>query len=202
MNKPRPRGRRAGSPDTRAQILQVARRRFLQDGYAAVTLRSIAADVGVDAALISYFFGSKHGLLVATLDLGADPATLLAGALEGPPQQIGRRIVATLLATWDDPAHRGTLRMLVRAAVADEEVGRLLREMLTRELMGRIADRLGGEVARERVGTAATQLVGLIVSRYVLQLEPVASMPADELTRRIGPVLQHALLPPREPRRR
>ena len=53
------RGRRRGSPDTREAILAVARRRFLADGYAPVTMRSIAAEAGVDAALISYFFGSK-----------------------------------------------------------------------------------------------------------------------------------------------
>lgn len=201
MNKSAPRGRRRGSPDTRAQILQVARRRFLQDGYTQVTLRSIAEETGVDAALISYFFGSKHGLLVATLEVGVDPATLLASAIEGPPEQLGHRIVHILATTWDDPTRGATLRMLVHAAVTDEEITRLLREMVTHELVGRIAARLGTEVADPRLAAVETQLVGLIFARYVLRLEPVHSLSVDELTRRIGPVLQHALTTPRGPRR-
>ncbi len=196
MNKSGMRGRRPGSPDTREQILQVARRRFLQDGYTRVTLRSIAAEAGVDVALISYFFGSKHGLLIAALQLAVDPATRLAAALEGPPQQLGHRIVHTLVTTWDDPDRGASLRMMVRAAVADEEITRLVREMVTRELLGRIAERVGGDATDARLGAVATCLVGLIVARYVLFLEPVASLSVDELTRRVGPVLQRALAPP------
>lgn len=78
MNKPgSQRGRRPGSPDTRAAILAVARRRFLEDGYHAVTLRSVG-EADVDLALISYYFGSKKGLFGAALALGANPAELLA----------------------------------------------------------------------------------------------------------------------------
>ncbi len=200
MNKSNARGRRPGSPDTRTQILRVARRRFLEDGYTRVTLRSIASEAAVDVALISYFFGSKHGLLIATLELAADPATLLAAALEGPPQQLGHRIVHTLVTTWDDPERGASLRMMVRAAVADDEIARLLREMVTRELLGRVAERVGGEATDGRIGAVATSLVGLIVGRYVLFLEPVASMPVDELTRRVGPMLQAALAPRRDDR--
>ena len=47
---------------TRADILDAARRRFATDGYEPTTLRTIAADVGVDAALVSRYFGSKQDL--------------------------------------------------------------------------------------------------------------------------------------------
>jgi len=74
------RGRRPGRPETRAEILAVARRRFLAQGYQAVTMRAVAEDAGVDAALISYFFGSKKGLFGATLALSANPPEILLGA--------------------------------------------------------------------------------------------------------------------------
>ncbi|MCX4744276.1 TetR family transcriptional regulator [Kitasatospora sp. NBC_01287] len=66
-------------------ILDIARRRFLAEGYHAVTLRSIAAEAGVDLALISYFFGSEKGLFGAVLALAANPAEVLAQALTGDP---------------------------------------------------------------------------------------------------------------------
>jgi AcrR family transcriptional regulator len=67
------RGRRSGNPDTRAEILAIACRRLVADGYYGVTMRAIAAEAGVDAALISYYFGSKKGLFGAALALSANP---------------------------------------------------------------------------------------------------------------------------------
>ena len=87
MNKPAgaARGRRPGRPETRAEVLEVARRRFLADGYQAVTLRSVAAEAGVDAALISYYFGSKKGLFGAAMALSANPPEAVLEALAGDP---------------------------------------------------------------------------------------------------------------------
>ena len=73
---PRPRNAEA----TRAAILEAARERFARDSYDDVGMRDIARDVGVDAALVSRYFGSKEDLFTAVLDScenGADlmPAT-------------------------------------------------------------------------------------------------------------------------------
>ena len=76
MNKSPGRGRRTGAPDTREAIRLAARARFLADGYQAVTLRKVAADAGVDVALISYYFGSKVGLFGAAMALPVNPAEL------------------------------------------------------------------------------------------------------------------------------
>src|ERR1044072_1463007 len=99
MNKPGSgtRGRRPGRPETRVEILEVARRRFLADGYQAVTMRSVAAEAGVDAALISYYFGSKKGLFGAALALSANPAVLLTGELQGPLNSLPERVIRTRL---------------------------------------------------------------------------------------------------------
>lgn len=191
------RGRRAGKPDTRAQILDVARRRFLQGGYQAVTLRSVAAGAGVDVALVSYYFGSKKGLFGAALALAGTPAEALAHAGEGDPATFPQRALCDLLALWEDPESGAPLRALVAGATVDQATNGLVREMMEREIIDKIAARVGGADARKRAGAFCAQIAGLIVTRYILRLEPVASMAPDEIVRIYGPPLRLALrLPP------
>jgi AcrR family transcriptional regulator len=69
-NKPpasAPRRRNAG-PATRELILEAARRRLIEQGYANLSVRDIAADAGVNHALIGYHFNGKQQLVLAVLD--------------------------------------------------------------------------------------------------------------------------------------
>ena len=74
------RGRRPGAPDTRAAILAAARSRFAEHGYAGTTIRAVATDAGVDAALVHHYFGTKDELFLAALELPVDPRQVLASA--------------------------------------------------------------------------------------------------------------------------
>jgi AcrR family transcriptional regulator len=197
MNKLPTRGRRPGSPDTRQTVLEVARRRFLANGYQAVTLRSIAAEAGVDVALISYFFGSKRGLFGATMALQANPALLLADALPGDLNALPERILRALITTWDNPQRSAPMRVMISGAVADPGVARLLREVIEAEMIARIAERIGGPDATARAALATVQAIGLIFERYLLRAEPLATMPSDELIARMAPAMRAALRPPR-----
>ncbi|WP_373196887.1 TetR/AcrR family transcriptional regulator [Mycobacterium marinum] len=181
MNYSRVRGRRAGKPDTRAKILEVARRRFLAGGYQGVKLRSVAAEAGVDLALISYYFGSKRGLVGEALALSANPTTF--------PQ----RVLAGLLALWEDPASGASLRALVAGAAHDPALANRVKEMVERELIDKIAAQLGGTDARKRASMFCSQIAGLIVTRYILCLEPACSMTHDEIIRQYAPLLHLAL---------
>ncbi len=187
------RGRRRGKPDTRAQILDVARRRFLEGGYAAVTMRSIANEAGVDLALVSYYFGSKKGLLSAALALVANPADVLARVAEGDPVTFPQRALHALLSLWEDPDSGAPLRALVAGAAHDAVVAGLLKEMTERELIEKVATLIRGVDARKRAGAFCAQIAGLIVTRYILRLEPLCSMTADELVRLYSPSLRLAL---------
>ena len=187
------RGRRPGRPETRLAVLEVARRRFLADGYQAVTLRSVAAEAGVDAALISYYFGSKKGLFGAAMALSANPPEVLLGALAGDPHHLPERVLSALLNAWDDPEGGDALRAMVSAAIQEPDLARLLREVLEREIVDRLAEHLPGRSARSRAAAFVTQLSGVVFARYVLAVEPVATMRPDELVRHLAPGLRASL---------
>ena len=86
---------------------------------------------------------------------------------------------------------------MVTAAVQDPELARLLTEVFEHEMVDRIAEHIGGPHARYRAGAFVAQLAGLVFTRYVLRLEPVASMTADEIVRHLAPGLRAALHGPR-----
>ena len=92
-----PRGRRPGSPDTRADILAAARTRFASAGFSGTTMRAVAADAGVDAALVHHYFGTKDDLFVAALELPVDIRAKVAPVIAEGPDGAGERLVRTLL---------------------------------------------------------------------------------------------------------
>lgn len=195
MNKSTGRGRRPGSPETKERIREAARERFLAEGYQAVSLRSIATAAQVDVALVSYYFGSKQGLFAATMALPMNPADIFQEVIAGDVDTLPERALRSLLGVWDADETGGPLRALALAAVSDPEVTRLLRELVGRELIDRLADRLGDPGGPERAAAFVTQMSGVIFSRYLLRLEPFASMTADEIVQRLAPSLAAALQP-------
>lgn len=76
MDKPFVQPKRTASPKparsdgeaTRTLILQSARRRLIEGGYATLNVRDIARDAGVNHALIGYHFRGKQQLVLAVLD--------------------------------------------------------------------------------------------------------------------------------------
>jgi AcrR family transcriptional regulator len=195
MNKKMGRGRRPGSPDTQEAIRLAARDRFLRDGYQGVTMRSVATDAGVDVALVSYYFGSKQGLFGAAMALPANPADLLEAELAGDRETLPERLLRSLLFVWDSPETGAPLRALAGNAASDPDLNRLVREVVGREIIGRLAGHLGTPDAPQRAATFATQIAGLIFSRYIFQFEPMASMSPDDIVERLAPSLRLALGP-------
>ncbi|MFF7335320.1 TetR family transcriptional regulator [Streptomyces sp. NPDC008150] len=193
------RGRRPGRPETRQAILAAARRRFLADGYRSVTMRSIAAEADVDLALLSYYFGSKKGLFGAALALPANPAELLAALLDSKVERdaFPERALRQVMSAWEAPESGAALDTMLRGAFHDESIAALVREGVERELVDRLAEFAGGPDAHRRAVAFSSVLAGLITTRYLLRLEPVASMGREELLRVFTPQLRLALgLPP------
>ena len=195
-NKPRERGRpgrRRGQPDTRAQILDAARAQFIEIGYRAATVRSIAAQAGVDPALINYFFGSKQHLFGEAFALRANPAEIIAEQIEGPLDQLPQRLLTVLLETWDQPENQRTLLAIAQAG-AGPDSSALTRGFVEEALAAPITERLQREGvpaddARLCTALLITQLVGVIYARYVLAADPVATIPRHTFIDRFTPAL-------------
>jgi hypothetical protein len=127
--------------------------------------------------------------------LPANPAQVLTDALAGDIDRLPERVLYSLLRTWDNPEHGGPLRIMVGAARTEPGIARVVREIFERDIVAAIAERLGGSDARPRAATFAAQLIGVIFTRYILAVEPITTMPADELVRRLSPALREALRP-------
>lgn len=192
---PGPRGRRPGHGDTRERIREAARELFLADGYRDVTMRAIAAAAGVDVALVSYYFGSKNGVFSAAMSLAASPIELIDAAIEGDPDTRAERMLRAMLNAWDDPRIGVPLRTSAATAIGETTTSVLVAELIEREIVARIAERLPGPEPYERAAIFVTQMSGVIFHRYLLRVEPIASMPAEEIVRRLAPSLRLALAP-------
>ncbi|NYI99499.1 AcrR family transcriptional regulator [Nocardioides thalensis] len=192
MSTAQRRGRRPGSPDTRAAILSAAREHFAAAGFGGTTIRAIAADAGVDAALVHHYFGSKDDLFVAALALPVDPRELLTTATLGPAEQAAEPLLRTFLSVWDDPGLQPGLLATVRR-VLEPGGDKLIREGFLPVVIIPMGERLGVDRPDLRMPLVASQVIGLILARYVLRIEPIASLGTDELVGIYGPVVQRYL---------
>lgn len=197
MTAPRRAGRRPGDSGTRDTILQAARSSFGTAGYAGTTIRGIARTAGVDPALVHHFFGNKDGLFAAALELPFDPPTVVAGLLADGLEGLGERVVRTFLGIWDATPGQGPMLALLRSAVSDEAPAGTLRDLLTHAVLTPLAEAAGShDDAELRAALAASQMLGIAVTRYVVRLEPVASAPADVLAPAVGRTLDRYLTGP------
>ncbi len=67
------------------------------------------------------------------------------------------------------------------------------RQILTERLLLPLAQRVGGEQSRLRASFCASQFVGLAMARYVVGVEPLASMPGEQVVKALTPVFEHYL---------
>lgn len=195
MSTPARRGRRPGAPDTRAAILEAARGQFAAAGFSGTTIRAVAAEAGVDAALVHHYFGTKDDLFVAALELPVDPRVVLAPVVEQGPEGAGERMLRVFLSVWDDPAHRLPLLGLVRGLL-EPSGQKLVRDGFLDVVVGPIGAALGIDEPERRMPLVASQVFGLIIVRYLLEVEPLASMPPDQVVAIYAPTIQRYLTGP------
>jgi len=188
-------GRRPGPARTRERILGAARTQFGREGYDKATLREIAAGAGVDPALIPHYFGSKEGVFLAAVEFPVDPSLFIPRLLEPGVERLGERLVTFFLETWHSPAG-SSLLALIRSVVSSDLAAELLREFVTREVLGRLAVAIQLDQPQLRASLVATQLVGLAMLRYMIKVEALKSASREELAGWIGPSIQRYLTEP------
>lgn len=182
--------RRRDASATRQGILNAGRRQFAKAGYEGALLRDIAAEAGVDAALINRYFGSKEGLFSEVL-AGAVRSELL---FAGDRAKFGRSM-AKAAAGIGAPGHHHHdaekfygFQIILRAATS-RVAAPLLNEAVQARFLGPIRDWLGGEHAEARARIIASVIVGLLVEAAVRGAE----LPEDErgpYVDRLGALLQ------------
>jgi AcrR family transcriptional regulator len=189
-------GRRPGESRTREAILDAACELFRNRGYDGTTVRAVAADAGVDAALVMHYFKSKGGLFAAAVRWPVDPEEAAAHVTARGVEHVGERSVTLFVETWDREGDRNPVIALLASAMRDPAAADMLRGFLQRQFFGPAFARLDVDEPELRAGLISSQLLGLGVGRYVLKLEPLASLPADRVIRAVAPRVQQYVTAP------
>ncbi len=193
------RGRRpAAAGDTRGSILAAARDLFLANGYDATSMRAVALEAKVDPALVHHYFDDKADLFTASIDAPIRPDRIVEAALAGPRDRVGETLIRLALTALEDRTARKAILGLMRTALGHDFAAAMLRQFLVREVFHRIAVELSADQVMDdaelRANLAATQVVGLIMVRYGVRAEPLASATIEEVAARVGPVIQWHLI--------
>jgi AcrR family transcriptional regulator len=187
-------GRRPGAEDTRGRILAAAREAFAARGFERTSIRAVAAAVGVDPALVHHYFGTKQRLFVAASQFPVDVHALVPSIMAGPRDGLGERFVRVVVGLWDRAEVRPLVAGILRSATTDDVAAGMLRAIITEGPMRAMADALNTPDAAARASLAGSQLVGMALARYVVRLEPIASMTPAELGAAIGPTIERYLV--------
>jgi AcrR family transcriptional regulator len=186
-------GRPPGPSDTRDRILDNAREMFARNGIGKTSIRSIAAASGVDSALVHHYFGTKEQLFAAAVHIPVDPMLVLGPIREVPVEELGLTLPSLLLPLWDSEMGSAFLATL-RSMLAGDGVGLIrsfLQDVIAVEVGSRVDEPPGS--GGIRVQFVASQLVGVVMARYILELEPFASLPVEQIAETIAPNLQRYL---------
>lgn len=192
MSAKRP-GRPPGTSDTRERILVAARDLFARNGIDKTSIRAIASGAGVDPALVHHYFGTKQQLFAAAIHIPIDPMQVIGPMREAPLDELGLLLPSLLLPLWDSELGSGFIATL-RSLLAGNDVSLVrsfLQEVVSVEVGQRVDDPPGS--GRIRVQFVASQLVGVVMARYILELDPFKSLPVQQIAETIAPNLQHYL---------
>lgn len=193
MADPKHTGRRPGQSGTREAIADAARQLFAENGYDRTTLRAVAEAAGVDAALVSHYFGSKQQLFTSVIELPFDPAAFLPAVLGGDPEAAGERLVRFVLTAMEQPEVGRRFTAMIRSATSEPEAARLLRELITQRLLVPVAEGLGGADAQLRAALVGSQIIGMVMARRIVAVPPLADADTESLIAAVAPTLQRYL---------
>ena len=166
---------------------------FARNGIDKTSIRAIAADAGVDPALVHHYFGTKTQLFAAAIHIPIDPMSVLGPLREVPVEQLGSVLPSILLSLWDSEMGKGFIAEL-RSLLAGSDVTLIrsfLQEVITAEVGSRVDNPPG--TGKIRVQFVASQLVGVVMARYIVELDPFKSLPIEQIAETIAPNLQRYL---------
>jgi AcrR family transcriptional regulator len=187
-------GRRPGAVDTRAEILAAAQAGFAELGFSGTTIRGVAARARVDPALVIHYFGTKQRLFETVMQPAIDLDRVASEFPTVPPEQRGERVARFMLELWDAPQMQPLMLGLIRSAATDADAAAMLRRCMIEGPFTAIARALGRPDPDLRASLVASQMLGLVMARYIVRVEPLASAPRETVARAVGPTIQRYLL--------
>jgi hypothetical protein len=101
--------------------------------------------------------------------------------------------VRLFLGVWEQPGFRAPILGMLRSAMTGEQGAAMLREFVGSALLGRVAASVG-QTDPLRVQAAVAQLVGVVMLRHVIRIEPMASATTEEIVALVAPVVQRHLV--------
>jgi AcrR family transcriptional regulator len=156
-------------------------------------VRAVAAAAGVDSALVHHYFGTKEQLFAAAVHIPIDPLVVIGPLREVPVEELGRTLLSILLPLWDSEIGASFVATL-RSIIAGSEVNlfrTFIQDVIAVEVGPRIDNPPGSGILR--IQFVASQLVGVVMARYILELEPFASLPAQQIIDTVAPTVQRYL---------
>jgi hypothetical protein len=141
------------------------------------------------------FYGSKEGLFREVMSLPPQAAEAIARLAEGPNETVGRRFAELVVGLLENPITRSVVLGRIRSASSHPEAAALVRETVTRDV-GALTAALTKDEPETRAVLVGSQVVGLALARYVVLVEPLASLPPADVIDHIAPVFQHYLVGP------
>lgn len=124
-------------------------------------------------------------------NLAAYANALFEEALAGPREQLGERLFRMSLTAWENPRLRPQLLEKIRAATTSDEGAAQLRDHFSALLVVRVGEVV--KAPRLDLNAVVAQIVGLIMLRYVMRMEPIASASVDQLVDTFAPTIQRHL---------
>ena len=191
-------GRRPGETQTRPDLLQAARTQFSELGYDKASVRGIARSAKVDSALVHHFFATKAGVFSAAISESFSLEQLMKDTIFADLNLFGPNLVSSYLKLWENPETGLPLKAALRSAITNNEARDVFTRFLSGELYRYIGQYIVAEDADRRLAFAGSQLVGLALMRYLLDVEPLASASHDEVVKTVGPVVQWYLIDGKE----
>ena len=173
-----------------------ARTLFARDGLDRTSIRAVAADAGVDPALVHHYFGTKHMLFLAAIEFPIDPLEVVGPLREVPIDELGATLVRTVLEVWDGEFQESGIAVL-RTVIGGPDPT-LIRTMLLEVVLAEITERADNPVGtgRLRANLIAAAMLGTVLTRYLLRFEPLTSLPVEDVVANLGPTIQNYLTGP------
>ncbi len=186
---------RMGTDDVRDAVLDAARAAFHARGYVRTSMKGVAAAAGVAPEVVNRYWNSKESLFAAAMQLPFDPASampqLVAPGLDG----MGERLTRATLDLLADEQSRNDFIALFQAGASATKAARGMQDFIERSMVDRLVRTLGVPDARLRVNLIMSYLIGIGTTRYIVRIEPIASMPEDDLVKLVAPTIQNWLDP-------